>query len=258
MPEPSTPLLDAQRWSKRSADYASSPAHTSGPSLPKLLQLLRPLATDTCLDIGTGAGHTAALLAKHTRYVYGLDPAEGMRHTASHTYAHLSNLEFVDGTSEKTGFPDDTFDIVTARHTLHHHPSIPKTLREVTRVLKPGGRLVIVDEVTPNEVVNEWYDVLERTRDRTHLRAYYMSEWQRFIKRSGLMWVVGDSLTVYTLDVPSWIARMRLPDEQASAVRALFRDAPEAARQTFNIAYHQGEAVSFDMPMAIILAVKPA
>ncbi len=180
-----------------------------------------------------------------------------MRRAAQDTYGELQNLEFIDGTSEATGFPDDTFDIITARHTLHHHPSMPRTLAELERVLKPNGRLVIVDEITPNAAVEDWFHALEITRDPTHGRAYFMSEWRNFMKASGLTWIVGDAETVYTLEVESWITRMNPSREQATTVRQLFRDADAKARDTFNIVYKRGEAVSFDMPMALILAVKP-
>ena len=180
-----------------------------------------------------------------------------MRQAAQDAYGHLDNLELVPGTSEDTGFPDDTFDIVTARHTLHHHPSMPKTLAEIRRILKPGGRLVIVDEITPSAEVDDWYHKLEVTRDPTHGRAYFLNEWRTFIRDAGLTWIVGDADTTYTLEVEPWITRMKPTPEQAEKVRQLFRDADTTARDTFNIVYADGDAVTFDMPMALILAVKP-
>ena len=247
----------ADAWSQRGADYAESAPHKFGPSLPKLLELARPLPKDVCLDVGAGTGHTAAALAPFVKKVYGLDPAEGMLAAARAAYGHLNNLEFVPGTSENTGFENDTFDIVTARHTLHHHPSMPRTLAELGRVLKPGGRLVIVDEITPDASVEAWYHALEVARDPTHGRAYFMREWRVFVEEAGLEWVVGDAHTVYTLDVESWIARMKPTPEAAETVRRLFREADEEARARFNIVYKNHNAVTFDMPMALILAVKP-
>ena len=246
----------AASWSKLGQNYAESASHKHGISLPKLVALARPQKTDRCLDVGTGTGHTAAALAKYAGHVYGLDPSEGMRQAAQDMYGYLENISWVDGTSEATGFNDESFDIVAARHTLHHHPNIKKTLLELSRLLKANGRLVIVDEITPNEAVNDWYHQLEVTRDPTHLRAYYMSEWQGFIKEAGLSWVLGDAETHYPSDVESWILRQNPSDEQAENVRELFRNAPNIARETFDIKYKDGNAVSFQMPMALILAVK--
>jgi SAM-dependent methyltransferase len=244
-------------WTERGARYAASEVHKFGPSLPKLLALARPVPTDTCLDVGTGAGHTAAQLARFTKQVYGLDPAEGMLRAARESYGHLGNLEFVSGMGENMGFPDATFDIVTARHTLHHHADPTRTLTELRRVLKPSGRLVLVDEVTPNAQVDAWYHELEAIRDPTHVRAYTLAEWRAFIVEAGLEWVVGDAETLYRLEVASWIERMNPSPEQAEAIRTLFRNADETGRRTFNIRYGGGNAFSFDMPMALILAVRP-
>ena len=247
----------AEAWSHLGENYAVSAPHKFGASLPKLVALAKPTTDDVCLDIGTGTGHTAAQLARTSKKVYGLDPSEGMRQAAQDTYGHLGNLELVSGTSEDTGFSSDTFDLVTARHTLHHHPSMPRTLTEIKRVLKPGGRLVIVDEITPSAEVDAWFYTLEVTRDPTHGRAYFLNEWKGFIREAGLEWVVGDTETVYRLEVEPWITRMKPTPEQAEKVRHLFRDANTVARDTFNIVYADSDAVTFDMPMALILATKP-
>lgn len=247
----------AKAWSELGSNYASSEVHKQGPSLFKLLELARANPNDTCLDIGTGTGHTAAALAKTAKYVYGLDPSVGMRQAATELYSGISNLEFVDGTSENTNYPNNHFDIVTARHTLHHHPSMPKTLTEIKRVLKPGGRLIIVDEITPNSELNDWYHELEITRDPTHIRSYYLSEWQEFINSAGLKWIVGDAKTSYQLDIEKWIMRMKPSPEQANKVRQLFAEASPLAKTVFNIQYKDGLALSFKIPMAVILAVKP-
>ena len=244
-------------WSERGQAYANSSPHKYGPCLQKLLDLARPTSSDLCLDIGTGAGHTAARLAEHAHAVYGLDPAEGMRDAASRTYGHLPNLQFVPGYSHDTGFPDEMFDLVTARHTLHHHPSVPAFLTEAERILKPGGRLVIVDEITPITEIDTWYDQLERLRDPSHGRAYLMSEWHTFASASSLSWVVGDARTMLYIDVQSWLERINLGAEAQHLVREHLRNAPELAREQFNIRYKDNEAVSFEMPIAVILLTKP-
>lgn len=247
----------AQSWSARGSQYATSDVHKSGPSLAKLLALARPKRSDVCLDIGTGTGHTAAALAVYAAQVVGLDVAKGMLRAARELYSDVGNLEFVLAPAQDTGLKTGSFDIVTARHTLHHHPDLLATLREVKRLLKPGGRFVIVDEVTPDADVDAWYDALERTRDHTHVRAYTLSEWQALILASGLSWVVGDSETRYSLEVENWLERMNLDSSTTTAAYDLFSNADAHARDVFAIEYEEDKATRFEMPMALILAVKP-
>ena len=245
-------------WDSRGKGYASSAVHRHGPSLLKLLALARPQKADICLDIGTGTGHTAAALAEVAAHVVGLDLSAGMLSAARELYGGRENLEFRHAPAHDTGLASDSFDLVTARHTLHHHPDVSATLREAARVLKPGGRLVIVDESTPNPEVDAWYDALERARDATHVRAYSLTEWQDFIAEAGLTWVVGDARTVYTLNVADWVERMTLSPVGTEAVYKHFLEGDPHARQTFNIVYDGNVAVRFEMPMALVLALKPA
>lgn len=245
---------NADTWSTRGQAYALSSVHKQGPSLAKLIALARPHASDICLDVGTGAGHTAAALAPLVKQVTGLDPAEGMLEAARDTYP-LANLEFVTGSSDALPFADNTFDLMTARHTLHHHDSVPAFLAEARRTLKTGGRLVIVDEITPAASVDAWYDRLERLRDPTHQRAYTMSEWQHFVQASGLTWIVGDSRTLLRLNVAEWINRTT-PQEKLETVWQMFRDASDEACVLFDIAYQDGEPVTFDIPLGLMLISK--
>lgn len=244
-------------WDSRGAGYASSAVHKHGPSLPKLLALARPGPSDRCLDLGTGTGHTAAALAEHAGHVVGLDLSEGMLRSACELYGGRPNLTFHHAPAHNTGLEAESFDLVTARHTLHHHPDVAATLAEAARVLKPGGRLVIVDETTPDAQVDTWYDALERARDPTHVRAYTLGEWQAFIQGAGLEWIVGDARTVYPLSVADWVGRMNPTPADAERVYTLLREADAHARRTFNIVYDRGRAVRFDMPMALTLALKP-
>ncbi len=249
--------LDAasQAWSTRGAAYAVSAPHVQGPSLSRLLALARPIAGDLCLDLGTGAGHTAATLARAGAEVVGVDPSAGMLAAARQRYGDVPGLRFVEAPGHATGVPGGSVDLVTARHTLHHHSDLPATLREVARVLKPGGRFVMVDEITPDPSVDAWLDGVQRERDATHVRAYRMDEWRAMLAAAGLAWVVGDADTVYRLEVDAWIARMELPRERAAAVRRRFREAGARERAAFSIRYDdEGEAVTFGLPMALILA----
>lgn len=248
-------MVDA--WSQRAEHYASSSLFQAGPELGRLLALARPTWSDSCLDIGTGTGHVAALLAKHAGNVIGLDPSEAMLRSAMADYGHVNNLDFVFGYAHDTGQLAASYDIVTVRHAAHHFASIQGFLAESYRVLKPGGRLVIVDEVTADTEIDDWFHALETLRDDSHHRAYLMREWHSFIDSSGLQWVVGDQYTRLPIEVSSWLARSNLDHEGRADVYEHFMLASPKERSLLNIRYENRMAVSFDLPLAMILAIKP-
>lgn len=107
------------------------------------------------LDVGCGTG-TLALLAKAEAgdkgRVCGIDPAPEMIDVARHKAVHKKrDLEFQIAAIESLPYPDGTFDVVLSSLMFHHLPPELKRrgLAEVYRVLKPGGRLLIVDMATP-------------------------------------------------------------------------------------------------------------
>jgi GT2 family glycosyltransferase/SAM-dependent methyltransferase len=107
-------------------------------------------ATDkSVLDVASGEGHGAAMLSRVARSVTGvlLDP-EAVRH-ARHNY-YFSNLNFLVGGCAELPVPDASVDLVTSFETIEHHDLYELMMREVKRVLKPGGILIIS---SPNRLV---------------------------------------------------------------------------------------------------------
>ncbi|SRR6266404_3242170 len=108
--------------------------------------------TATILDIGCGGGRTInklAMMASHGK-VHGIDYSE-----ESVTAAHRHNVRWIDigrvsirdGTVSQLEFVDGAFDLVTAIETHLFWPDLPTDFREIYRVLRPRGQLLIVAEI---------------------------------------------------------------------------------------------------------------
>ncbi|WP_016683933.1 class I SAM-dependent methyltransferase, partial [Yersinia pestis] len=65
----------------------------------------------------------------------------------------LTNIEIQQGLAESLPFADQSFDIVISRYSAHHWHDVGKALREVKRVLRPGGKVIFMDVVSPGHPV---------------------------------------------------------------------------------------------------------
>lgn len=107
---------------------------------------------DTILDVGCGGGRTVSKLAALATEgkVYGVDYSEESIAAAKRTNAQWIDIDRVEirhGSVSQLPFSDDVFDLVTAVETHFFWPNLPADMREVLRVLKPGGTLILIAEV---------------------------------------------------------------------------------------------------------------
>jgi ubiquinone/menaquinone biosynthesis C-methylase UbiE len=105
----------------------------------------RPL---TILDVGCGTGVFAARLreALPQAKIWGVDLVAAMLAKGrSRWQAHRGYVAPVQGDSERLPFGEAAFDVVTCANSFHHYPHQQRAVEEMHRVLKPGGRVILVD-----------------------------------------------------------------------------------------------------------------
>lgn len=83
---------------------------------------------------------------------------------------HLSNMVFVKGYAEELPFLDNSFDIVFSRLAFHHFTDVSAVFSEMVRVLKPGGRFVMIDMEAADELLRKTEDEIETQRDPSHVK----------------------------------------------------------------------------------------
>ena len=122
---------------------------------------LVPLATGRVLEIGIGSGLNLPFYdPQNVEYVWGLDPNEEMWKLAD-TQNIQFGVEFIHAPAEEIPLEDKIADTALVTYTLCTVHDILQTLREIRRVLKPGGKLVFCEHGTaPEESVRRWQDRL--------------------------------------------------------------------------------------------------
>ena len=245
----------------RSAEaYVTSPGHAAGDDLTRLVEMATPRAEDRALDISTGGGHVALALAPYVRQVIASDLTPVMLAAARRflTGRGVSNVEYVIADAEQLPFLDATFDLVTVRIAPHHYADIHAAVREMARVLAPGGRLVVIDNIVPEEpaldmAMNDW----EKRRDPSHVRAYRAAEWRAFVEAAGLR--VSHSETARkTHAFTPWVERMRMPEQERASLEADILAAPESVRAAFAVVVEDGRVRSWSSDFLTLRAEKEA
>jgi ubiquinone/menaquinone biosynthesis C-methylase UbiE len=138
------------------------------------LSWVEPLDADMIvLDVACGAAHVADAIAPHVRQVVGVDLTPTLLTLGADRLraAGIENVLLQEGNAEELPFVDDSFDLVVCRASLHHFSDPERPLREMARVCRPQGRVVISDMIAPSEEVRQSFDELHITIDPSHVRA---------------------------------------------------------------------------------------
>jgi len=98
----------------------------------------------------------------------------------------LDNLAVRQGSADRLDFPDASFDLVCTRFSAHHWRQLPQALDEVLRVLKPGGRFIVIDTAAPADVLADTYvQAIELLRDTSHVRNISLHSWRKLLVAAG-------------------------------------------------------------------------
>ncbi len=152
--------------------------------------------TLTVADIGTGTGQLLLHLAKIVKHVIGIDPSVEMMEQAKFKAETegIGNIEFRTGKMEDLPLQDEEVDAAVAGLVLHHSPDPSLALREMFRVIKPGGTVTIIDFQSHQE---EW------------MRDELAHVWLGFSKEELEEWFIAAGFEAFR-----WIEGFPLPDSK--------------------------------------------
>jgi ubiquinone/menaquinone biosynthesis C-methylase UbiE len=162
-----------ENYTRQSAEFTEGDRHLAWRKT--LTAALGGNAPRKILDVGTGPAFFACLYSQLGHDCTGLDFSERMLEVARRRAAELNvDTQFVMADAEDPPFAENTFDAVSSRHLLFNLPRPGVAIRHWVRILKPGGRLILIgnenDELNPNRgphrnVFRRW---LGRFRRRKH------------------------------------------------------------------------------------------
>ena len=177
-----------EQFAKRSRAYSKSSALSNEYNLKLIIELTAPSGTDRLLDVATGTGFLAFEFADHVSEVIGIDFTEEMLAIAKEhkTDTNIKNISFESADVESLPFDDNCFDLVSCRFALHHFLHPEKAISEMTRVLKHGGKLVLSDITSSEDITkSEYQNEMETIRDPSHVKHYRPSEIKQMLTNRG-------------------------------------------------------------------------
>lgn len=188
---------------------------------PSHQTLLEQMTADdqALLDIGCGTGQFAvtALQRFPALQVFGLDLSAKMLDQGKGRYAAFTDrLHVVRGDSERLPFADNTFDVVTCCHSFHHYPRQSAAVTEMFRVLKPNGRLMILDGCRDGwwgwmifDCAVTWAEGEVHHCSASRLRSLYRNAGFQDLKQINRGWMIPYLLTIGVARKPA--QEYRLP-----------------------------------------------
>lgn len=156
----------------------------------RVVALVEPSGDERALDVGAGTAPLAFALAPHVREVVALELVPELLAQARPLLEQYPNVTLLEGDAAHMPFEHGEFDLVCERAVLHHVPRPELVIAEMARVTRPGGRLLVIDQLAPiDPLAGIELDRFERARDPSHTRLLMDGDLRAFFEANGLMLV---------------------------------------------------------------------
>lgn len=218
-------ILD--QFTRQAVPFATAAAIRNEDALNRIVQMSQAGPDDIVLDVACGPGLLACAFAPVTRHVTGIDltPAMLEQARALQRQQGLENVTWREGDVLPLPYADDSFSIVSSRFAFHHFLDPLAVLKEMRRVCRGGGHVVVADSAPAADKADA-FNRMERLRDPSHVRALSPEELRGLFDQAGLPAprIQPDLLPG---DVESLLARSFPREGDADRIRRIFAESME-------------------------------
>jgi ubiquinone/menaquinone biosynthesis C-methylase UbiE len=211
------------------------------------------------LDLACGPGFVSLEFAKRVKEVVGIDLTSEMlkQARALARKEKIANVSFRRADATRLPFRDGVFDLVVTRASFHHFPDPGRVLKEMARVLKPNGRILISDNTSKDDPEkSRRQNALEKMRDASHVEMLPLRKWRGLFKNAGLK-IVKERRLVQARHVEDWMALTETPPAVKKKIRRLLIDSIRGDKTGQNVRFVGGELV-FDLNYRIFVLERAA
>ena len=181
--------LIRDQFTRQATPFSTAAPIADAGALRLILDAARAGPEDEVLDVACGGGIVVCAFGPHVRHATGIDMTPAMLERARSLAAEkgVANVGWREGDVEHLPFADASFSIVATRFAVHHFLRPEAVFREMVRVCRPGGRIVVVDTcASPDLVKAAEFNRLEKLRDPSHARCLSLDELKGLYRGAGL------------------------------------------------------------------------
>jgi ubiquinone/menaquinone biosynthesis C-methylase UbiE len=243
------------QFTRQAAHFAHMPGHNHEESLRLIAELTQVSSSDVVLDVACGSGIVARSLAREAERVIGIDITPAMLGEGARLAAieGLANVEWREGDITDLPWDDGSFSIVVSRYAFHHLLNRERVFSEMVRVCRPGGKVVLVDAVLPNEQL-EAYNAFEKLLDPSHTSALSFEELDLLLVNSRLT-NLRFSFYRMEMELEQQLATSFPREGDAEKVRELLRN--DIGYDRLGIGAHRrGDELHYAYPVTIVVGEK--
>jgi ubiquinone/menaquinone biosynthesis C-methylase UbiE len=244
------------QFTRQARQFAQSPTAKSEDILERILRLAAPHPSDEALDVACGPGTLACALAPHVRHATGIDLTPAMLDQARRTQQEqgIANVSWLRGDVTDLPWPDASFDIVTCRFAFHHFPEPLTVLRQMRRVCRPGGRVLVADSC-PASGKAAAFNAMEKMRDPSHTRALPEQDMRALFRDAGLPDPQVER-TRLALSLDEFLGRSYPREGDEARIRQMFERALHDDAMDVQPRQEAGQ-ILFSVPVAVFAAQVP-
>lgn len=246
-------ILD--QFTRQAVPFSQSPSVSNQKALEFIVSSASAGPDDTVLDVACGPGLLACAFAHVVRHATGIDLTPAMLEQArkAQQEQRLTNVTWEQGDVTRLPYPDAHFSIVSCRFVFHHLQDPLMVLREMARVCKPGGRVVVAD-MAPAPDKADALNAEERLRDPSHVRAMPEEELRGLFSQAGLPEPTAGHYRV-ECDLDDLLSRSFPNPGDEQRIRTMFFDSIATDAMDLNTRVEDGK-IYYSFPVAVLVNKK--